>query len=236
MTNVEILSVAASIASLALAILAIWLSITFFKMSSDLSVKTTEAAKGIIASVERLEKLFDKLYADTFSMMRDTVSDMRKHIWPEDKAVGDKLGEENEKRADEKVSKLKESMEREVAQMLQRQKITDDKVASLRVEMRSLLDKAITGSRQVEIEAREEITRTDILNALRLLSRRHGDVRADRLVDFLGGSPDRVIEELRKMRGQGLVSLSDENIRPETLVRIPSIVRQPEKAEVKSVR
>ena len=91
MNAFEIISFIASIASLILALGAIWLSIVFFKMSSEASKATTEAAKGIEASVERLENLFDKLYSDTFSMMKDTVSDMRKHIWnkplPEGKAA-----------------------------------------------------------------------------------------------------------------------------------------------------
>lgn len=81
MNAFEIISFIASIASLILALGAIWLSIVFFKMSSEASKATTEAAKGIEASVKRLENLFDKLYSDTFSMMKDTVSDMRKHIW-----------------------------------------------------------------------------------------------------------------------------------------------------------
>jgi len=70
----EIISLIASITSVILAVGAIWLSITFYRMSSAASKATEEAAKGISASVERLEKLFDKLYSDTFSMMRDTVS------------------------------------------------------------------------------------------------------------------------------------------------------------------
>lgn len=77
----DIISFIASIASLILAVGAIWLSVVFFRMSDAASKATTEAAKDIAASVERLEKLFDKLYSDTFSMMRDTVTDMRKHIW-----------------------------------------------------------------------------------------------------------------------------------------------------------
>jgi hypothetical protein len=96
----DTISLVASIASLVLAVLAIWLSIVFYKMSIAAASTTTEAAKGISASVERLEKLFDKLYADTFSIMRDTVSDMRKHIWPTDETSvqPDKAVEEVEKR------------------------------------------------------------------------------------------------------------------------------------------
>lgn len=81
MTAMDLISLIASIASLIVAVGAIWLSIVFYKMSSNASNATNEAAKGIDASVQRLEKLFDKLYSDTFSMMKDTVTDMRKHIW-----------------------------------------------------------------------------------------------------------------------------------------------------------
>ncbi|WP_006786881.1 hypothetical protein [Thiorhodospira sibirica] len=81
MTVMDLVSLIASIASLIVAVGAIWLSIVFYKMSSNASNAKNEAAKGIDASVQRLEKLFDKLYSDTFSMMKDTVSDMRRHIW-----------------------------------------------------------------------------------------------------------------------------------------------------------
>jgi len=80
MTGIEIISLVASVASLILATVAIWLSITFYKMSSQASRATEDAAKGISASVERLENIFEKLYSDTFSVMRETVTDMRKHI------------------------------------------------------------------------------------------------------------------------------------------------------------
>jgi len=146
------ISFMASIASLILAVGAIWLSIVFYRMSTTASNATTEAAKIIAASVERLEKLFDKLYSDTFSMMRDTVSDMRKHMWPTEDPEAEKAVEEAEKKADEKISDLKKAMEQQVAEVLQRQKVADDRVSAVRTEMRRLLDRAIVTSRQVETE------------------------------------------------------------------------------------
>ncbi len=103
----DIISFIASIASLILAIGAIWLSVVFYRMSSEASKSTTEAAKGIAASVERLEKLFDKLYSDTFSMMKDTVTDMRKHIWPVDDNEQEKVVEEAEKKTDERIGEVR---------------------------------------------------------------------------------------------------------------------------------
>lgn len=90
----DILSLFSSVASIVLGVGAIWLSVVFFKMSSDASRATAEAAKDISANVRRLETLFDKLYSDTFTMMKDTVDDMRNHIWKrQDGAASEGLSE-----------------------------------------------------------------------------------------------------------------------------------------------
>src|SRR5713226_4076430 len=149
-TAFEVISFIASVASLILAVGAIWLSVVFYRMSTEASKATTEAAKGIAASVEWLEKLFDKLYSDTFSMMRDTVSDMRKHIWPADDKEQEKAAEEVEKKADEKIAELKSAMEKQLGEILNRQRLADEKTGALRGEMRHLLDRAILSSREVE--------------------------------------------------------------------------------------
>jgi hypothetical protein len=221
MTNVELLSFVAAIASLVLAILAIWLSIVFFRMSSELSEKSTEAAKGINASVEKLEKLFDKLYADTFSMMRDTVSDMRKHIWPEESSSENRIDTEIEKRAEEKIRILKDEIEKEFSGMLHRQRVTDDKVSAITTEMGRLLEKAIVGSRKVEVEAREETIRDIIIRYINLLEQKtHGDWYVADLVTQLGGTfpTGRILQELDLMKEDGIILLSDDRINGSTKI------------------
>ena len=52
-TVLTLIGFISSIASLILAIVAIWLSIVFFKMSSTLSGTTMEAAKGIVGGAIR---------------------------------------------------------------------------------------------------------------------------------------------------------------------------------------
>lgn len=213
-----------TIASLILAIVAIWLSIVFFKMSSDLSKNTTEAAKGIGASVDRLEKLFDKLYADTFSMMKDTVSDMRKHIWPDGSETEENLSEEVEKKAEEKVSELKNEMDNELSTLLKRQKVTDHNLHSLRSEIQELLNKAIVSSRNVEIEAREETLRDHLIKVLRTFRRRRRLIKAVDLVERLPFPPHRIITELQNLKDEGLVEFesSDGKIEPETKIHVSS--------------
>lgn len=109
-TAITIIGFVATIASLVLAIGAIWLSVIFYKMSNEASKETTKAAKDIQASVDRLEKIFDKLYSDTFSMMRDTVTDMRQHIWkkPQTEGSGDIISNE------EKINEIKDSITQEL--------------------------------------------------------------------------------------------------------------------------
>jgi hypothetical protein len=226
-----VISFIASVASLILAIGAIWLSVVFYKMSVSASNSTTEAAKDIASSVERLEKLFDKLYSDTFSMMRDTVSDMRKHMWPDDSPESDKAIEAVEKRADEKLVELKKEMDNQVATVLQRQRIADDKFTGLRHEMAHLLDNAIVQSRQAETEAREETAREYVLRELRILRRRKSTVTAEELVNRLVATvpTSRVVAELTRMKSEGIVELSSEPVGPETIVTLRGLDHSPRK-------
>jgi hypothetical protein len=217
----EVLSLSASVASLVLALVAIWLSVVFFRMSSELSSKTTEAADAIRSSVEKLETLFERLYADTFSMMRDTVSDMRKHMWPENASAPDKTAEAEKKKADEKVNQLKKDMEAEALAMLNRQKLADEEIATLGSEVHNLIDHAIAGSRQAEVEAREETIRDAILSYLRYSRmRRTSRVFADDIISALTARFPLVgvLSELQKMADEGIIELSETGLRPTTEV------------------
>ena len=206
-----------NIAALVLSIVAIWLSIVFFKMSSSLAEDSKEAAKGIGASVDRLEKLFDKLYADTFSMMRDTVSDMRRHIWPNDTSDNESLTEEIEQRTEEKLADLRSSFENELAQLLSSQMEQNDQLASVR----SLLDRAIDSTKEVTSEVREEALRDQVEAALQGKSRLQ---MMDILVE-VGGPTNRVIEELEKMEREDLVFIDGLPSDPRTLVLISPRLR-----------
>lgn len=227
MSTIEIVGLIASIASLILAIGAIWLSVVFFKMSNEASKATTEAAKGIDASVKRLENLFDKLYSDTFSMMKDTVSDMRKHIWNgKDSAISDDSNkndilEEADKKAEKKVAEIKDAMDKQLSEILKRQKIADDKVSDIRSEMENLLDNAIQTSRLIESEAREETVRNRILIELKKLRRRNGSATAKEIVSSLSEHVplDRIIHELQVMKENSAIYFEGSEITPDTKIR-----------------
>lgn len=220
MTALDLASFAAAIASLVLAVVAIVLSILFYKMSAQLAEGTREAAKGIGASVEKLEKLFDRLYADTFSMMKETVSDMRKHAWGESPAEGPTILDEAEKKADEKIEALRRRIETQVGKILEGQQITDGRVKEVTNKLRGLVDKAIEDSRNVEHEAREETIRGHILRQVRMLRPRKHKATAEDVVDRLAGQfpIEAIIAELRRMRRENILAHEGEpdSVSPET--------------------
>jgi len=225
----DIIAFIASIASLILAIGAIWLSVVFYRMSDQASKATTEAAKDIAASVERLEKLFDKLYSDTFSMMRDTVSDMRKHIWPVDNHEQEQVVEEAEKKTDERIGEVRKLMESQLSEMLQKQKIADDKMRALQSEMRVLIDRAIVRSREAESEAREETIREHLLRAMRVLRVKRVVTVAD-IIEKMGGvfPINRIITEIERMKSDGLVETDTDSLAPDTRIRIHGLRARPD--------
>jgi hypothetical protein len=220
-----IIAFIATIASLVLAVVAIWLSLVFFKLSSKLSESTKEAAKGIGSSVERLEKLFDKLYADTFSMMRDTVSDMRKHIWPTETTGEAEVSVEIEKKTEERIVAFRSEMGKELSGLLSRQEMADGKLEAVKREMKGLIEKAISGSIEVDREVREESIRRLIMRYIRMSTRQNKDVTAGDIVSRLEDQfpTTLIIRLLESMANEGILEKDSDGIGPSTHFRIPPL-------------
>jgi len=148
----EIAALIASAVSIALGGYAIWLSITFFKMSTRTNENTIEAAKEISSGVLRLDELFNKLYADTFGIMKDTMTDMRKHMWPE---IFKESGQDQTK-ATNVIKELTDQMKTEISiflkKILEEQKIPKDKSEALE---KGLSDKLGQTLRDSEIRVRK---------------------------------------------------------------------------------
>jgi hypothetical protein len=218
MTTIETVSLLSSFASLILAIVAIWLSFKFFEKSTEASEKTNEASKGIITSVVKLENLFDKLYSDTFSMMKDTVSDMRKHIWNNDDKPDTKesnLEVESEKKAQEKVEALKRDLSEDLSKMLAKQHNTDNEITNLKSELSTLIESAVSQTRTLEMEAREETTRKFLLNEMRFFKRRKNKIMSRDIVNngIRHGLKLRpLLEELFRMKVDGLIDFEGDEV------------------------
>lgn len=200
----EILSI---LATLVLGGLAIWLSVFFYKLSSQSSTRIKEASDRIGASVDKLESLFDKLYADTFSVVRDTVSDMRNHILRTDTSSSQQVTEESKKRADEKIDLIRTQLQEDVSKLVSRQNLTDSKIAQVGDELRTLISQAIAESRKAEVEAREETIRDHILRAYDALYKQNAHVTLSRITKSLKDrfTNNEIASELFSMKQGGIV-------------------------------
>jgi len=161
---VSVVSLAASIVSLVLAVVAIWLSWLFFRASVEASRQTEEASRGILSGVERLEKLFDSLYSGTFTMMQETVTDLRKHAW---NRIQDSDSEAKiEAEADQRITKLRDELSVEIHQIAGRVGQTDSRIDELANQIDRLLDRAIAETRNVESEVREKVNSATLRNMI----------------------------------------------------------------------
>src|ERR1051326_2930926 len=225
MTSQEVLSMIASIASLVLAILAIWLSIVFYKMATASSERTTDAARGIAANVDRLEKLFDRLYADTFGIMKDTVSDMRRHICPGQHQAAE-VRVEAERLADQRISEIRRELVDEVKTLVERQAGSDKRLLNnLTQDFSAVVERAIQQSRNVDVQARKQTLRDKVLTRLREVLERKtsvtaGDFVVDPVISPLGGLA--VIEELERMKAEGLIDYPEQFILRTSVLKISS--------------
>jgi hypothetical protein len=221
--NMETISLVASIVSVIIGGFAIWLSVTFYRLSNKISEDTREAAKGISASVDRLESLFDRLYSDTFSMMKDTVSDMRKHIWPEKDTQTEALVT-IEKRADQKVDELRSQIASELSGVMRQVGRTDTKIAGVEERLTHLIDKAITQSRRLESEAQEEISMADVLNAVLSFVQRYGEAPVRRILMHPSlrrqFGRQRLQEALAFLAKEEIIEASGDFENPDTVVRM----------------
>ena len=81
MSIMDIVAFIASLSSIILAILAIILSIVFYKWSDNSNKEIQRVAQAIDANTKKIENLFDKLYTDTFGLMKSNVEAMQNKVY-----------------------------------------------------------------------------------------------------------------------------------------------------------
>lgn len=127
---IDVISLIASIVSFILAVFAIWLSFKFLKLSSEISDKINTALGNIMKSVDKLDLVYNKLYSDTFSIMKDTITDMRKNLWENNP---DEVDIELEEKMNERIDALKRELTGELSTLLteQNKTINNNKINEL---------------------------------------------------------------------------------------------------------
>lgn len=189
----EILSIVSSLVSLIIGGLAIWLAVKFYEMSTKSSEKLEQASNNIDSTTKRLETLFDKLYADTFAMVKDTVSDMRKHVW---------RGDESKKNIpDEKLVQLKSELSAELAESF---KNSDQKkeIRDLQEKLSELLNKAVEKSANISKASAEN----EVLSCIKELGEFGRKVTTSDVISYLSLDESTVVNALFSLKNQKKIS------------------------------
>jgi hypothetical protein len=213
MNNMEISSLVASIVSVIVAFLAIYLSVTFYKMSTKISQDVKNKTDTIEKSVDKLEKVSDILYQEIIAILKDTVADIRKHAWEaKPYETLERLDQETNKKVEKIKREVKEEMEAQISKTIKRSD-TDVKIEELQKNIKQILDRAIDESRHVEKTAFTEILMADILKSLRRLDKIVPLIKAKYVVEELPGFN---LEDIR----DGIIQLRDERF-----IKLPKYVK-----------
>jgi hypothetical protein len=223
--TVEVISLVGSIVSVVLAVFAIWQASTFYRWSDTASKEASDSARDIRASVERIEKLFDTFYADTFGLMKDTYADFRKHSWPTggEKSLPEKeLAAAAQRAASEKLESIREDLKSDLQRLTERESPAEETVQALRSEMSLLIDRAIEETRQIDQAAEDSLLRNTVLHRVDEL-RKRGQRRIEAFKfgrPFLQlGQLQSAFEELYRLRDEGVVAFT---VDPEPEYSIPN--------------
>lgn len=210
----DLISLVSSIASIIIAVGAVWLSIVFFQWSDRSNKATQEAAKDIDSSVKRLEALFGSLYTGTFSIMSDTVADMRRHMWskPEPSNTHVDINAEIESR----VEGIREEVVTQLSAIIEKSVKPDQKFK----EIQNVVEGAITSTTAVKEKVEEETIRSEILQYLQRKTLSKEFVYADDIVSYLRDnySLRKVLGQIRRLRSLELIEFEGDDLLPRTKI------------------
>ena len=80
-TALAIVSMVLAVISVVLGVFAIWLSAVLYRFAADAQEKVRETANKLETAVEVLDAHVHGLHTDTFSLVKDTIADMRSALW-----------------------------------------------------------------------------------------------------------------------------------------------------------
>lgn len=215
-------SLLSSIASLVLAIVAIWLSIVFYRLAVNASLATTEAANRVAASVGKLEDLFGRFYNDNFSLIRETFTDMRKHtLSTQDFALEKSKSDEI---INSKVEVVRKTYESKMSALLIDSQLPREKAEQVERELRKAMEQAIAGTRLAAEEAQLTSAVEFLLRCIRLLTASKEVVTVADVVGSLsaGMQKSHIIDSLDELRKRKVIVLSPDAVAPNSRIRIGS--------------
>jgi uncharacterized protein with von Willebrand factor type A (vWA) domain len=214
---VAVAGITAGFMSVFLAIVAIWLSIAFYRMSQISSKSIETATTRVESATSQLQALFDRMYSDVFSMTRDTVSDMRRTLWPN---ATDGVEENGNDIADSRLAALRGELIEAIKTVSEDVGLTRDKLDMLQGRLAPVVERAISESAIVGSDAQRHAAREDIAALLTFNKERGIPTTAQVIVNDLSDRHpiQMIVDELDRMHRSGEVLWSSQRLRPTTEV------------------
>ena len=222
MENLDLIYLISSLSSIILAIIAIWLSIKFYDMSSSMFERARTASEKIGSSVVKLEEFFNSFYTDTFSMMKEQYKDISKHAWSTENN-NEIVQEKIEEKLEAKTSKIKEDFSKDLNEILSRQKISEKKISSINKEVVDLTGKVINRTKEEEEAIEEEAIGEFIVSVIDEKKDKENTIIARELVDYIENklklTTPEILKELRLLKDIGVISWRG-HLLPRTKIRL----------------
>jgi hypothetical protein len=218
----EITSIVAAVVSIAIGIFAIWLSLTFYKMSSRNMENVIEASKNLQANMNRLEAMFNKLYAGPLSIPKESVLETPKQPWPEGARQEDFIREEGEKRAERRVEELRKALEKGKGGAPEKQVIHEIRMDSVKKEIPGATDRAVTEPRKADAETFKGSIRERIEKQINFYQHRgyKGIISEFLMDDIISDTPllriSDIEPELHKMKEEAIIDWEGDKLGPNT--------------------
>lgn len=224
-----LLTIIGSVASSALAIIAIWLSLYFFNRSQSDAKDIQKSSDAISNSVDKIYELFNCFYKDTFSLMRETHDKMADSLWQKSDLKLFNSNDQQIERDRSHIAKLKEEYEGKLAQLkeeseakiegilkeLQLDKSEHERtITNLNAVIESILKdsqkmKSIKQSKSEQAIIQEIRNNTNNANANEIY---------ENISRKMGMTLNRFIKTVEAMRDKGIVEMDDPFLEPGTHV------------------
>ncbi|HGD3537822.1 hypothetical protein GKR60_16880 [Providencia stuartii] len=205
----ELLSFVLSIVSLLVSAGAVWLSFKFYQMSDNASKDAQKSSDQIQKNTEKLEELFSKLYADTFSIMKDTVGDMRQHIYH---------SPEKEQTYEEQLNEMKANIITEIKSTL------DENIGELSKNELKIkgLEEKLEGVINKQINITVEKNNDSLSNQIMDLVEKYNEITINQIIDLLSRenkfSTFTIVNTISAMKRENLITTIPDNFSPSTKV------------------
>jgi len=88
-TTFDLFSLIAALTSIVLSIFSLVLAVTFYRWADKSNKEIVTVAQAIDSNTKKIENLFDRLYSDTFGIMKSNIEAMQKQLYDYKFSSGD---------------------------------------------------------------------------------------------------------------------------------------------------